>query len=267
MSPVPQSEHVGDLLRIWRRRRRFSQMDLSGEATVSTRHLSCVESGRATPSRDLLLRLAEVLDLPLRERNRLLLAAGYAPVYPERPLDAPDMAAARQAVAAVLAAHDPFPALAVDRRWTLVAANRASQALLANVATCALAPPVNVLRLSLAPDGLAPAILNLAAWRRHVLHRLLREAATSGDADLLALHDELAALPTPVSTTPPPPNDPVPVAMPLVLRHPGTGATLSFLATTTVFGTAFDLTLAELTLECFLPADDETRRALADLHD
>jgi len=161
MITSPQTGTVGDVLRDWRQRRRLSQMDLAGEAAISTRHLSFVESGRAAPSRDMLLRLAEPLGMSLRERNRLLLAGGFAPLYPERSLDAPDMAAAKQAVGAVLAAQEPFPALAVDRHWTLVAANGAVSPLLAAVAPELLRPPVNVLRLSLAPDGLAPFILNL----------------------------------------------------------------------------------------------------------
>ena len=253
------SDTVGDVLRDWRRRRRLSQMDLSGEADISARHLSFVESGRAAPSREMLMRLAEPLALPLRERNRLLLAAGYAPCYPERAFDAPDLDAARQAVEAILAAHDPYPALAVDRHWTLVAANKAVADLLAGVATHLLEPPVNVLRLSLAPDGLAPSIVNLAEWRRHLLERLRRDAASSGDRRLLDLHDELRAIPVAASTRPPPRNAAA-IAVPLLLRRGE--ATLSFLSTTTVFGTATDVTLAELTLEAFLPADQATRDAL-----
>ena len=252
-----EPDTVGDVLRDWRRRRRLSQMDLAGEAAVSTRHLSFVESGRAVPSREMLMRLAEPLALPLRARNRLLLAAGYAPLYPERAFGAPDMETARQAVEAVLAAHDPFPALAVDRHWTLVAANRALADLMAGVAAHLLEPPVNVLRLSLAPDGLAPSILNLAEWRQHLLERLRHDAASSGDRRLVDLHDELRAIPVPASTRSPPRNA---IAVPLILRRGET--TLSFLSTTTVFGTATDVTLAELSLEAFLPADQATREAL-----
>jgi len=260
MTTIPQHDTIGNVLREWRQRRRFSQMELAGEAAVSTRHLSFVESGRATPSREMLLRLAEPLGMPLRERNRLLLAGGFAPHYPERSLDAPDMAAAKRAVEAVLAAHEPFPALAVNRHWTLIAANRAVGPLLSAVAPQLLEPPVNVLRLSLAPTGLAPSILNLAEWRRHLLERLRREAEASGDIALLHLHDELRALPAPASPVPPTASGSI--VVPLVLRHPGTGDRLSFLSTTTVFGTAADVTLAELTLECFYPADEETRVAL-----
>ncbi|MBB4004151.1 helix-turn-helix domain-containing protein [Aurantimonas endophytica] len=254
------SDTVGDVLRDWRRRRRLSQMALAGEADISTRHLSFVESGRAAPSREMLMRLAEPLALPLRERNRLLLAGGYAPLYPERGLDAPDLAAAREAVEAILAAHDPYPALAVDRHWTLVAANRAVNGLLADVAPNLLEPPVNVLRLSLSPEGLAPSIVNLAEWRQHLLERLRHDATSSGDGRLIELHDELRAIPVAASMRPPHRNA-TGIAVPLVLRRGDT--TLSFLSTTTVFGTATDVALAELTLEAFLPADPATREALA----
>ena len=254
-------DRVGDVLRAWRLRRRLSQLDLASEAAISTRHLSFVESGRAMPSRDMLLRLAGPLRLSLRERNRLLLAGGYAPHYPERPLDAPDMAAARIAVETVLAAHAPFPALAIDRVWNLIAANAALDPFLAHVAPRLLEPPINVLRLSLAPDGLAPAILNLAEWRRHLLTRLRHDADQSGDGVLHQLHTELALTPAPVSTAPP--SQPNGIAVPLVLRHPRSGTRLSLqpLSTTTVFGTATDVTLAELTLESFYPADQATRAA------
>ncbi|WP_198598374.1 helix-turn-helix domain-containing protein [Mangrovicella endophytica] len=259
-STTTAADTVGTLLRQWRTRRRFSQLDLACEAEISTRHLSFVESGRANPSRDMLMRLAERLDMPLRERNRLMLAGGYAPAHPERPLDAPALAAAREAVETILAAHDPFPALAVDRSWTLVAANAAVGRLLAGIAAPLLAPPVNVLRLSLHPRGLAPRIVNLAAWRHHLLTRLRFEAEAAGDAKLLALHDELAALPHPPG--PRPAAGPSAIAVPLVMTDPASGATLSFLSTTTVFGTANDVTLSELTLECFYPADAQTRAAL-----
>ncbi len=255
-----QTNGVGDLLRDWRARRRLSQLDLAGAADVSTRHLSFVESGRAAPSRDLLLRLAEPLALPLRERNRLLLAAGFAPLHPERSIDEPDMAAAKEVIGAVLRGHGPFPALAVDRHWNLVAANDAAGALLAGVDPALLAPPTNVLRASLHPDGLAPRIVNLAEWRHHLLARLRDDAERSGDPILFALHQELRALPAPASERPHGPT--ARIAVPLVIRDPASDMPLSFLSTTTVFGTAVDVTLAELTLECFYPANEETRRAL-----
>ncbi len=255
-----QTNGVGDLLRDWRARRRLSQLDLAGEAEVSTRHLSFVESGRAAPSRELLLRLAESLALPLRERNRLLLAGGFAPLHRERSIDDADMAAAKEVVAAVLRGHAPFPALAVDRHWNLVAANEAAGALLTGIDPALLAAPVNVLRASLDPRGLAPRIVNLAEWRHHLLARLHEDAERSGDPVLFALHQELRALPAPVSEKPHGPT--ARIAVPLVIRDPASGTPLSFLSTTTVFGTAVDVTLAELTLECFYPANDETRRAL-----
>jgi len=259
-----QAASVGAILRDWRGRRRLSQLDLACEAEVSARHLSFVESGRAAASRDLLLRLAEPLALPFRERNRLLLAGGYAPLYSERSLEDPDMAAARQAVDAVLRGHAPFPALAVDRHWNLLSANDAASALLAGVAPALLGPPLNVLRASLHPDGLAGRIVNLAEWRHHLLARLRDEADRSGDPALIALHEELRALPAPASRVPPGPA--ARVAVPLVLRQTGSDTVLSFLSTTTVFGSATDVTLAELTLECFYPADDATRRALGGLN-
>jgi transcriptional regulator with XRE-family HTH domain len=252
---------VGDILRDWRARRRLSQLDLASEAAVSARHLSFVESGRAAPSRDLLLRLAEPLALPPRERNRLLLAGGYAPMHGERSLDAPDMAAAKAAVEAVLRGHMPFPALAVDRHWNLVVANDAAGGLLAAADPALLVPPVNVLRASLHPGGLAPRIVNLGEWRHHLLARLRDDVERSGDPTLVALYDELRALPAPASRHPP--GATARIAVPLMLRDPASDLVLSFLSTTTVFGTAVDVTLAELTLECFYPADEATRRAVA----
>jgi len=253
---VENLETVGDLLREWRRRRRFSQLELAGEAEVSARHLSFVETGRATASRTMLMRLAERLDMPLRERNRLLLAAGFAPAHGERPLASPDMEQARAAVEEVLSGHAPYPALAVDSGWNLVSANAAVGPLLEGVSPELLQPPVNVLRLSLHPDGLAPRIDNLAEWRHHLLERLRREAEHSGNPGLEALRKELAALPFRARKTPPRPANPV--AVPMRLRVPG-GPVLSLISTTTVFGTAIDVTLSELTLECFYPADGETR--------
>jgi len=257
---MESSDTTGGLLRDWRRRRRFSQLDLAAEAEVSTRHLSFVESGRASPSRELLLRLARPLNMPPRETNRLFLAAGYAPLHPERPLDAPDMAAAKLAVEQVLKAHEPYPALAVDRHWNLVSANAALPPILAGVAPHLLAPPLNVLRVSLHPEGLAPRIVNLAEWRHHILTRLYAEWETSGDTALAALHAELKALPFAPGRKPH--GQVNAVAVPLVLRDKVSEAPMSFLSTTTVFGTATDVTLAELTLECFYPADDATRRML-----
>src|SRR3954447_21367305 len=187
---------VGDLLRDWRRRRRLSQLDLAVNAEGSKGHLSFVESGRSKPSRELLLHLAEHLDVPLRERNDLLLAAGYAPAYRHRPLDDGAMGPVRAALDKILAGHEPFPAVIVDRGWNLVAANGPALTILTQgVAPHLLAPPVNALRVTLHPDGLAPRITNLAEWSGHLLSRLRREATAAADGDLLVLHDELAGYP------------------------------------------------------------------------
>jgi len=250
---------VGDLLRDWRQRRRLSQLELAGEADISTRHLSFIETGRSQPSRSMLLRLAERLDMPLRARNEMLNAAGFAALYTERPLDAPEMSVARRTIDAVLDAHAPFPALAVDRHWTLVASNAAVTALLAGVSAEMLQGAVNVLRLSLHPDGLAPRIVNLAEWRAHLLARLQQQVERSGDAQLAALHAELAAYPTRGDA---PVHDACAIAVPLRLRVDGLAEPLSLISTTTVFGTPVDVTLSELALECFYPADDATRAAL-----
>ena len=257
---VNQSATVGDLLREWRGRRRFSQLDLASEAQVSTRHLSFVESGRSTPSRDFLMKLAEPLDLPLRERNRLLLAGGYAPMHGERDISAPDMAMARLAVETVLRGHEPFPALAVDRHWNLVEANDSAQALLEGIDPGLLSPPTNVLRASLHPKGLAPHILNLPEWRHHLLSRLRSDADRSADPFLASLYEELGRGSSPVGSGAY--GSCATIAVPLRLRHPKTKAALSFISTTTVFGSAMDVSLAELTLECFYPADEATREAL-----
>jgi transcriptional regulator with XRE-family HTH domain len=246
---------VGDLLRTWRQRRRLSQLDLSNETGVSARHLSFLETGRSRPSREMVLHLAEQLEVPLRARNELLVAAGFAPVYRERPLDAPAMTAVRAALERVLAAHEPFPAVVVDRGWHLVAGNRGVPLLTEGADPALLAPPVNVLRLSLHPDGMAPRIRNLAQWRTHVLHRLAREVRLSGDPGLAALHRELAALPG--GTDPRPPDG---IAVPLRIRT--ALGELAFLSTVTTFGTAVDVTAAEVSIEAFLPADDATAAAL-----
>ena len=254
---------VGDLLRQWRQRRRLSQLELAGEADISTRHLSFVENGRSVPSRGMLLRLADRLDMPLRARNEMLHAAGFAALYPERALDAPEMSVARRTVDTVLQAHAPFPALAVDRHWTLVASNGAVAPLLAGVSPELLQGPVNVLRLSLHPQGLAPRIDNLAEWRAHLLSRLQQQIDRSGDAQLVALHAELAAYPMPAADAPT--HEFGAIAVPLRLRLAGRAEPLSFISTTTVFGTPVDVTLSELALECFYPADQRTREALQGL--
>ncbi|MBC7941364.1 MAG: helix-turn-helix domain-containing protein, partial [Chitinophagaceae bacterium] len=192
----------GLLLRRWRRHRAFSQMALALDAEVSARHLSWLESGKAQPSRAMTLRLAQRLDLPLRERNALLIAAGYAPMYTERPLTDPALGPAREALQRLLDAHEPWPALAVDRHWNLQAANRMVPLLMASAAPALLAPPLNVLRVSLHPQGLAPMIANLPAWREHVFSRLTRQLAATADPVLTALLAELRALPLPAHVAP-----------------------------------------------------------------
>ncbi|BDB70992.1 transcriptional regulator [Comamonas thiooxydans] len=247
----------GEHLRHWRQHRRLSQQGLALEAEISTRHLSYVETGRAQPSREMVLRLAERLSVPLRERNALLVAAGFAPMYQARPLDHPDLAAARQAVELVLKGHEPSPALAVDRHWNLVAANAVVPLLLDGVAPWLLEPPVNVLRLSLHPEGLGPRLANSAQWRAHLLHRLQQQIAATADSELQALHDEIAAYPFAEDKDSPLPS---PIAVPFELHtHLGT---LSFISTITIFGTPVDVTLQELAVESFFPADAETQRAL-----
>lgn len=252
---------VGGLLRSWRERRRLSQLALSADAGVSTRHLSYVETGRSRPSRELVLHLAEHLDVPLRERNALLLAAGYAPAYGERSFDAPELHAVRQALDLVLTAHEPYPALVVDGGWNLVSANRPALVVLADgVAPWLLEPPANVLRATLHPDGMAPRISNLPEWSGDLLARLRREADASGDARLHALYAELIALPGVAPEPPPGSADLGAVAVPLRLRWHDTE--LALLSTIATFGTALDVTLAELALEAFLPADPDTATAL-----
>ncbi len=252
---------VGALLREWRQRRRLSQLDLASEAEISTRHLSFLETGRALPSRDMVLHLSERLEIPLRERNLLLVAAGYAPVFQERSLADPELQAARAAMELVLQAHAPNPAIAIDRHWTLVAANRSVAPLLAAVDPELLKPPVNVLRLSLHPKGLAPRIVNLAEWRAHLLERLRRQVDVSADAVLVELLKELRGYPAP-SQPPHKPNG-AGVVVPFKLRRGG--RVLSFLSTTTVFGTPVDITVSELALESFFPADAETAEAVKTL--
>jgi transcriptional regulator with XRE-family HTH domain len=249
---------VGVLLRGWRERRSISQLDLAIQAGVSARHVSFVETGRSRPSREMLLKLAEELNVPLRERNPILLAAGYAPAYPTRRLEDDEMAPVRAALDKILAGYLPYPAAVVDRGWNLVAANAGIQLLIASADPELLAPPVNVLRLSLHPRGLAGSIRNLAQWRGHILDRLAREAAVTGDAELTALHAELLGYPGG--------EEPSPIGeLAVPLRIEVGRRELAFLSTVTTFGTAVDVTLAELSIEAFLPADAATATALAEL--
>ncbi|MGL4495510.1 MAG: helix-turn-helix domain-containing protein [Beijerinckiaceae bacterium] len=250
------------MLRGWRQRRRLSQIDLAVDADLSTRHLSFLENGRANPSRDMVIALAESLFLPPGECNQLLAAAGFAPVYAQRALDDPALAAMRHAVEQILKTHEPFPAVAVDRRWTLMAKNNAVPALLAGVAPFLLEPPVNVLRLSLHPAGLAPRIINLAAWADHLFSRLRRDIELTADPALIALRDELAAFrPKGMSRDGHAPNSAAPQpVIPLQFSTPS--GILSFMSTTMVFGTPLDVTLSELAVELFFPMDGATANAM-----
>jgi transcriptional regulator with XRE-family HTH domain len=250
-------EAVGTLLREWRDARRLSQMELALEAEVSTRHLSFVETGRAQPSRDMIVRLAESLDVPLRERNQLLLAGGYAPAYPQSGLDDD---AVRDAVRQVLAGHEPYPALVVDRHWEMLDANAGVGVLLEGVAPEQLAPPVNALRLALHPDGLAPKIVNLGEWRAHLLARLRRQVVATHDPQLASLLTELREYPCdqlePAVEIPGPGE----IVVPLRIRH-GAGE-LRFMSIVSTFGTPLDVALQELSIEAFFPVDAATRDAL-----
>jgi transcriptional regulator with XRE-family HTH domain len=249
---------VGDLLREWRQRRHRSQLDLALDAEISARHLSFLETGRSRPSRDMVLHLAEQLDVPLRDRNVLLHAAGFAPVFPERPLNDPALQTARHAIDQVLAGHEPFPALAVDRHWTLVAANQMTQRLMSGVAEQLLQPPVNVLRVAMHPDGLAPRTVNFAEWRAHLLSRLRHQIRVTADPVLVRLLRELREYPAPDDAHAEP--DPMSVVVPF--RMTSEAGELAFFSTITVFGTPVDITLSELALEAFYPADATTAEAL-----
>lgn len=247
---------VGQLLRDWRQRRRLSQFELSLQAEISTRHLSFVETGRSRPTPEMILKLTEHLDVPLRERNQLLLAGGYAPAYPQHGLDAPELASVREALRLVLRGHEPHPALVINRWWEVMDANAAVAVITAGCAPELLAPPVNVLRLSLHPDGMASRILNLAQWRGHLLEQVRRRAEQTGDARLVELHEELRGYPGGAETVPPSTS----VVLPLRLQHE-TGE-LSFFSIAATVETAADVTVAELVIESFYPADLDTAQRL-----
>ncbi len=250
---------IGSLMRDWRLRRRISQLDLAIEADVSARHLSFIETGRSVPSRAMVLRLAEALDVPLRDQNQLLLAAGLAPVYAERTLDDPEMAGVRDGVARVLDAYHPFPCVVVDRAWNLLQANAGTAVMLQDVAAHLLDRP-NALRITLHPEGMASRIRNLSEWRHHLITRLRREVTVSGSAELADLLAEIESYPGGME----PVRDLGGVAVPLELTA-ADGTVLTFLSTVTTFGTALDLTAAELSIEAFLPADDRTAAALREI--
>ncbi len=251
---------VGTHLRQWRQRRRLSQLDLAGEADISARHLSFVETGRAQPSREMILHLAERLEVPMRERNVLLVAGGYAPLFPERPLNDPALAQARAAIDMVLENHKPYPAFALDRHWNVMASNRALPQLYEDVAEDLLKPPVNTMRLTLHPRGMAPRVENFAEWRAHLLYQLRERVELTADPVLIALLREVAAYPAPPPVRLPPGNA---VLLPFQVRV--RGGLLSFFTTTMLFGTPVDVTLSELAVECFFPADRETDALLRSL--
>jgi transcriptional regulator with XRE-family HTH domain len=245
---------IGELIRDWRQRRRLSQLDLACEAEISTKHLSFLETGRAQPGREMVLHLADQLAIPLRDRNVMLRAAGFAPTYQERALDDPGFRLARQSIDLILTMHDPAPALAVDRHWTMAAANRAVGDLISGVDPLLLTPPVNVIRLSLHPAGLAPRIINLIEWRYHVIGRLRQQIEVTGDPLLADLVEEVRDYPVPAGAArhaKPPDHEIVAVPFQLATVH----GDLAFLSTTTVFGAPVDITLAELAIEAFFPAD------------
>jgi transcriptional regulator with XRE-family HTH domain len=258
---------VGTLLRDWRNRRRLTQLDVALDAGVSPRHLSFVETGRSKPGRDMLLRVLERLELPFREQNRLLLAAGHAPAFPERSFDDADLAPVREALDLILTGHEPYPALAVDRHWNLVAANSAVAALTdgVDVEPALLEPPVNVMRLGLHPRGLAPMLVNLGEWHAHFHSRLERQAATTGDEYLAALLEEVAGYASDRDAREPVPNRAAgEILGPLRLRGPD-GSELSFLGMFAIFDTPFEVTASELAVELLFPADPATADALTTL--
>lgn len=261
----PVQRPFGDLLRQWREHRRLSQLELSMQAEVSARHLSFVETGRSTPSRDMVIRLCERLDVPLRERNQLLVAAGYAPVYSQTALESPQMSSVLSAIQHVLSGHEPFPAAVVDRNWNLVEQNSGFQLFTHGVDPELLNSPVNVLRLALHPNGLADRIVNIAEWRAHVLSRLRRRIEVTADPGVTALYEEVRAYPgewaEPEIVLPGPGDIVVP------LRISDGGRELAFFLAVAGFGTPLDVTMAELTIEVFFPADAETAAVVRARHE
>lgn len=252
---------VGEMLREWRHRRRLSQLDLAIAADVSARHVSLVETGKSRPSTDMILRLADQLDIPLRDRNQLLLAAGFAPRYTQRPLEDHALAAAREAIGRVLRAHEPYPALVVDRRWNILMTNRAVDQFFADVDPELLEPPVNLVRLGLHPRGLAPLVVNLADVRAVFRARVRRQLAVVADPELTRLYEEVLA---------PGGRDEeegslaleADVVIPMTLRVDG--RELNLFSTITTFGTPMDITLDEVAIESYYPADDASAAYFAD---
>ncbi|MFI0986568.1 helix-turn-helix domain-containing protein [Streptomyces exfoliatus] len=259
MTTVVSDTGVGSLLRGWREQRRLSQLELALRADSSARHISFVETGRSRPSEEMVLRLAEHLEVPVRERNALLLAAGYAPRYTESPLDAPRLDTLRWGIQQLLDGYEPYPALVVDGTYTVVAANRGIGLLLDGLPEHLLTPPMNAMRITLHPEGLAPRIRNLREWRGHLLAQMDRQIALARSESLRALYDEVAAYPLPAEVGPEdrPDAEPYPYfALPLRIEHDG--QVLSFVSSISTFNTPMDVTVAELAIETFLPADPAT---------
>ncbi|MET9800597.1 helix-turn-helix transcriptional regulator [Streptomyces sp. NPDC006368] len=261
MTTVASATGVGPLLRGWRERRRLSQLELALRADSSARHVSFIETGRSRPSEEMILRLAEHLEVPVRERNALLLAAGYAPRYAETPLDDPSLGSLREGIERLLGGYDPYPAIVVDGSYTVVAANRGIAMLLEGVAEHLLTPPMNAMRITLHPRGLAPRIRNLREWRGHLLAQMERQIALVRSEPLRRLYDEVAAYPLPerAGGAPEDREDPAShpyVALPLRVEHGG--RVLSFVSSISTFNTPMDVTVAELAIETFLPADAAT---------
>ncbi|MET9319781.1 helix-turn-helix transcriptional regulator [Streptomyces sp. NPDC003038] len=255
---------VGTLLRAWRERRGISQLELAGRADSSSRHISFVENGRSRPSEEMVLRLADHLDVPVRDRNALLVAAGYAPRYAHTPLDAPAMGALREGLERLLTGYEPYPALVVDGTYTVVAANRGIAMLMEGMPEELLTPPLNAMRLTLHPRGLAPRILNLREWRGHLLEQMERQIALGRSQALRALYAEVAAYPVVERPADDGPDEAVPyIALPLRIEHDG--HVLSFVSSISTFNTPMDVTVAELAIETFLPADPATVKYLRSL--
>ncbi|MEU5197929.1 helix-turn-helix transcriptional regulator [Streptomyces scabiei] len=261
-SPALPDPGVGPLLRAWREQRRLSQLELALRAGSSARHVSFVETGRSRPSEEMVLRLAEHLDVPVRERNALLLAAGYAPHYPQTPLDDPSMAALREGMERLIQGYEPYPALVMNATYEVLAANRGVLMLLDGVPAPLLAPPLNAMRLTLHPQGMAPRIRNLRAWRGHLLEQMSRQLALHRSEPLRALYEEVSAYPLPPDTPDDEPGEEpgtgaaARFALPMRIEHQG--RVLSFVSSVSTFNTPMDVTVAELAIETFLPADPAT---------